>query len=390
MVTAAELRTHSRAFAHGFVLPLQLGRAVLRDAELRGPYLRLFAARSAFVVLACVVAAMAGEFDGDRPKSHEGGIVVRHDPGSDAGAVVRLDLPGLHIDVDPSRDAGRVELLGKDLPVDLRSTADAGAEGDAKEEEDHEASLPPAVQETLAPLRRGWTWLLAVLAFLSTAEAIAVFVSRRYDDWIAFYSSALLHIHPDDDAPKPRRLAFDLPWLWRKSKEKLRGYVLFAFGVPLLWLFSLLPTIGGVLSTVLGTAWGWYWLGVFTAGKSGHAWTLGEAARSPLPVRVFVDGANRHRLFAPARSYGRFWTRATSDIRSPSTTFERHPAAFLGLALSRALLALPGLYLLARPLIPVAAGRLCAEVDASGALWQPEPRSFRDTEECVRDTNELA
>jgi hypothetical protein len=66
---------------------------------------------------------------------------------------------------------------------------------------------------------------------------------------------------------------------------------------------------------------------------------------------------------APLRGYARIWAALTRSFHSPAAFFERAPAAFLGLALARALLSLPGFYFLAKPIIPVAAGRLCAEAD---------------------------
>jgi hypothetical protein len=60
-------------------------------------------------------------------------------------------------------------------------------------------------------------------------------------------------------------------------------------------------------------------------------------------------------------------------VNSAAATFERSPAAFLGLALARGVLALPGLYLLARPIVPVAAGRICAESDPGDRFAAPPP-----------------
>ncbi|HEY8078950.1 MAG TPA: hypothetical protein VIF62_32685, partial [Labilithrix sp.] len=53
----------------------------------------------------------------------------------------------------------------------------------------------------------------------------------------------------------------------------------------------------------------------------------------------------------------------TRGVNPAAQTFERTPLPFLGLALARIVLSLPALYLLARPIVPVAAGRLCAEAD---------------------------
>lgn len=146
----------------------------------------------------------------------------------------------------------------------------------------------------------------------------------------------------------------------------MRGYVVFAAGLPALLPLRLIPSVGGWLFTIAATLWGWYWLGVFSAAKSAHAWADEEQALSPVPIRTLNERLSSSAVFAPLRWYGRAWARITRSVNPAATTFERSPAAFLGLALARVILSLPGLYLLARPIVPVAAGRLCAEVDPAG------------------------
>ena len=97
-------------------------------------------------------------------------------------------------------------------------------------------------------------------------------------------------------------------------------------------------------------------------------------ARPPAPIRSLNERVSRHFVFAPLRWYGRLWARITHGVNPAATTFERSPKAFLGLALARVILALPGLYLLARPIVPVAAGRLCAEADAAERFSLPRIR----------------
>jgi cobalamin biosynthesis protein CobD/CbiB len=209
---------------------------------------------------------------------------------------------------------------------------------------------------------RSWGWLLALVTVLSATEGGVVFFSRRWDDWLSFHASRLAAIRPEDEAPKTPKLAFDLKWLYRKLKRRARGYVVFAAGLPALLPLRLVPTVGAWLFTIAATFWGWYWLGVFSAAKSAHAWADEEQALSPAPIRTLNERLSNHALFAPVRWYGRAWARITRSVNPASTTFERSPGAFLGLALARVILSLPGLYLLARPIVPVAAGRLCAEV----------------------------
>lgn len=214
-------------------------------------------------------------------------------------------------------------------------------------------------------MSRGWTWLLAFLAVLSAAEGVVVFLSRRWDDWLSFHASRLATVLPEDETPKTPKIAVDFRWLYRKLKRRIRGYVVFAAGIPAVLPLQLVPVVGHWLFVVAVTLWGWYWFGVFSAAKSAHAWADEESAPAPGPIRT-LRRYSSHRLLGPIRWYGRIWTRMTQSVNPAAATFERTPAAFLGLALARVVLSLPGLYLLARPMVPVAAGRLCAEADPAG------------------------
>jgi hypothetical protein len=190
-----------------------------------------------------------------------------------------------------------------------------------------------------------------------------VFFTRRYDDWIGFHAARLAGIKPEDESPKPARVAIDIKWLYKKLRRRVRGYVVFAAGLPALLPLKYFPTAGPYLFSLAVMIWGWYWLGVFSAAKSAHAWIDEGRVGSPAIIRGFNERVSSGSLRAPLRWYGKLWARLTRGLDPPATTFDRTPAPFLGLALARAILALPGLYLLARPIVPVAAGRLCAEAD---------------------------
>src|SRR4029079_12278364 len=107
------------------------------------------------------------------------------------------------------------------------------------------------------------------------------------------------------------------------------------------------------------------------AAKSAHAWADEATAPSPLPIRELVVRTSRTPLATPVHWYARLWARLTRGVNPAAATFERSPAAFLGLALARVFLSLPGLYLLARPIVPVAAGRLAAESDPEDRFSAP-------------------
>ena len=295
---------------------------------------------------------------------------------------MHVNVPGLHVDLDEDKDQASVTLLGQPVPV--TNVDEAATNPGPAPDRVAEPPVPPPPADEAKPepppslarrawsrVRTSWRWLLALFAFLSTAEGVVVFFSRRWDDWLSFHASRLVAIVPEDETPKTPKIAVDIRWLYRKMKRRFRGYVVFAAGLPALLPLRLVPTAGPYLFTIGATLWGWYWIGVFSAAKSAHAWADEERALSPAPIRTLNERVSPHFVFAPLRWYGRTWARITRSVNPAATTFERSPAAFLGLALARVVLALPGLYLLARPIVPVAAGRLCAEADPAERFSLP-------------------
>ena len=356
-------------FVHGFFLPFSLIAATLRDRQLRAPYLRVAALRGLLVVLAGVVAIAAGKISSDRgvKSTPSTGVIVHYSKDkSKRSAPVHVDMPGLHVNLDDDKDQASVSVLGRPVPVtkvDDDPPSPVTQPPTAEPPPKSDGPAPSLARRAWTRVRTSWRFLLALFAFLSAAEGVVVFFSRRWDDWLSFHASRLAAIVPEDDAPKTPALALDLRWLYRKMKRRLRGYVVFAAGLPALLPLRIVPTLGPYLFSIALTMWGWYWIGVFSAAKSAHAWADEDQALSPAPIRSLNERVSRHFVFAPLRWYGRTWARLTRGVNPAATTFERSPTAFLGLALARVVLSLPGLYLLARPIVPVAAGRLCAEVD---------------------------
>jgi hypothetical protein len=347
-------------FLHGFLLPFSLMMALLRHPTLGRPYVRLTLVRTLVVGLFAALAFLGSDRDPSVAESKRSSGPVIHfnkkigppAPASSANGV-HVHAPGIHIDLDGTKDEKKVVVLGQNVPV----VDDSEPKDAAKEQED--------THPILKLLSSSWSWILWVIGVVSAAEAVVVFFSRRYDDWLGFHASSLAHIKPEDETPKTPKLAFDFKWLVKKVKRKARGYVVFAAGVPLLALFQLVPSVGGVLFSIALTAWGWYWLGVFTAAKTDHAWVDEETAPSPTLIRELHVRSAGHAWLKPVNLYLRFWAWLTREMNSCASAFERNPTPFLGLALARAVLALPFLYLLFRPIIPIAAGRLCAESDPS-------------------------
>lgn len=358
-------------FLHGFLLPFSLIATTLRDRELRVPYLKVTAIRAA-VVIAIALAAFSGNKDKRRGHDFQVGTpkaaVVTDRHRKEKHTPVKVDIPGVHVDLDPNNHKDEIVVLGQKVPV-----VDENGAIDAQSQPVEAAPPPPPTMLGRAwmQVKDRWAWILGLVAFLSGAEAVVVFLSRRYDDWLSFHASRLARIRAEDDAPKERKIALDLPWLYRKLKRRIRGYVVFAAGVPAFLPLRLIPVAGTLAFSIALTLWAWYWLGVFTAAKSAHAWADEATAPSPRPIRMLNDRVSKGFFVFPLRLYGRAWAWITRSVNPAAATFERSPAAYLGLALARAILSLPFLYLFVRPLVPVAAGRLCAESDPGARFSEP-------------------
>jgi hypothetical protein len=340
-------------FVHGLMLPLSIFMATIRSRELRGPYLRLAAIRAVVLVAIGAMALASGCSEDD--KGH--GVTVNHDKAAtSADGPVDVDVPGFHMHLDESTNQGKMTVFGHEVPIEVSGPAATAA-----------PAPPPPPASRFARIRdgfrRGWKAIVAFVALLSIVEGIIVFFSRRWDDWLSFYISGLAGIRPEMAEPPVRRLALDLKWLRKKLRRRIRGYIIFVAGMPLMYLLRVVPVAGDWLFTIAVTLWAWYWGGVFTASKSAHAWADDGVAPLPIVLRKFNAPFAKGWWWWPVRIYGRLLAWRLRGVNAPAATFERSPAAFLGLALARGVFALPGLYLLARPIVPVAAGRICAECD---------------------------
>jgi hypothetical protein len=354
------------AFFHGFRLPFSLMLTTLRDSTLRGPYVRLVLVRTLIVA----VIAFLGLRHYSLPKRHERRLIVdTSSADGGAGPPIHVDIPGVHVDLDPQKGQQEVRVLGKQVPLEDVEDDAGDVHFGPKKRLGPKRDPGPAERVPEGPLEIAWAWVLTIVGVVTFVEAVVVALSRRWDDWLSFHVSRFAGIRPEDETPKPPKVALDLRWLARKLKRRIRGYVVFGAGLPLLALLHLIPSVGAYVFSAIITVWGWYWLGVFSAAKSAHAWADEAVAPSPYVIRTFNEGVSKTWLSAPFHWYGRLWAWLTRGINPAAMTFDRYPAAFLGLALARALLAFPVLYLFARPVVPVASGRLCAESDPEQRFW---------------------
>jgi hypothetical protein len=207
------------------------------------------------------------------------------------------------------------------------------------------------------------------------AQWVVIALSRDYHDVIARDASLLTGVKPEDEELEPH-VRLDVPWLRKKVRRRWRAALLFAVGVPAMVLLAapfFFLCISSAVFTVLSTAWGVWWLVVFTAAKSEHAWVPAAEARPPWFLRAWtwlttqVPGLR----WGVLQRYGAFWQRRTDEVLAPVSTVERHPWAFAGLALVRFVGSVPPLKFFVRPHIPVASAHLLAEEAAARATAVP-------------------
>jgi hypothetical protein len=215
----------------------------------------------------------------------------------------------------------------------------------------------------------------ALFTALQIAQWIVIALSRDFHDAIGRDLSLRSGVPPEDEPLTPR-IRLNLPWLRKKMQRRWRAFFVLSMGMPLLWAIRWMPVFGAAVFSVLLSVWGGWWFVVFTASKSARAWEV-PTPRPPWFLRGLDWLSERVPLLrsGPVRTYRDLWARSTAFIFAPSTTAERLPWAFSGLALTRGLAALPLAKCFLRPLLPVAAAHLLeAERAMLPASTGPAPR----------------
>lgn len=217
----------------------------------------------------------------------------------------------------------------------------------------------------------------AFIGFLKVIEWILIALTRQYGDALTVVASELIGVPPDDVLNEPR-VCLDVRWLWSKLKRRITGAVGFVVTTAPAILFLglvLSPLIvfvvrnrtddGAIVVAWFTNALGdlfitimlFGWIGVFTLGKTGHAWKNPSA-----PDLVFVRHASSlgaflmprlPRIAGIARLYERVIRRITGFMRSPAQCVGRAPWETVGLVMARVFFSIPGLYIIGRPIIPV-------------------------------------
>lgn len=221
------------------------------------------------------------------------------------------------------------------------------------------------------------TILVSLYTTMSIIEWIIVAFTREHHDALSWEVSSAVGVPPEERIENPR-VHLDVQWLVTKMKRRIQGGIILlvsavppavavtAIVMPL--ALSLAKALAGVKgsnpvinllanvpSNLFITAFGAYWLGVFTLGKTAHAWR-DEIVDDPFYLRRMDALADRFpRLFGWLHLYARVLRRALGLVRRPSWVVERAPWETAGLVLLRIVISLPAVYVLVRPLIPVTA-----------------------------------
>jgi len=218
--------------------------------------------------------------------------------------------------------------------------------------------------------------LLALLAALYGSLAIAqtgvLALSRDFHDALSRDLSLLVHVAPEDPPMRPK-IRLDVPWVRRKANRRAQFFLGFLPGTILITIVGWFVPPHRTLTTVLTAIWAAYWWMVMTAGQSARAWTPPETTPRPWYLRAWFAMTDRVFLFrwGPFRWWGKIWERFARRFYGPSERVEEQPYEFAGLALSRALLLVPVLKLLLRPIFSVAAAHLLVEHAATARLPVP-------------------
>lgn len=201
----------------------------------------------------------------------------------------------------------------------------------------------------------------SMYATLAVIEWIVIAFTHEFDAQAGRQASLRAGIEPEDDEMRPR-VRLDTRWIGKRIKRAIRGYRVYIIGIPAISVVLLIPLAGRPLYGLLLGLWSLYWLVVLTASKTAAAWTLEGVAPAPFYLRFWSFVTRRvhgFRWWLPL-AYGRTWRSQSEAIFSPCKAVEDAPYPLLGLALCRALLGLPGIYLFLRPFIPVAAAHIIA------------------------------
>ena len=212
--------------------------------------------------------------------------------------------------------------------------------------------------------------LAAIYASLATAQTVVLALSRDFHDVLSRELSLLVHVAPEDPPMRPK-VRLDLPWVRRKAKRRAWFFLGLMPGTALIYLVTRVVPFPDKVFSVLTAVWAAYWWMVMTAGQSARAWSPPETTPRPWYLRGWFTMTERVFFLRVFRWWGRIWERLARRFYGPSERVEEQPLEFAGLGLSRAVLLIPVLKLLFRPVFPVCAAHLLVEHAATARLPVP-------------------
>lgn len=202
-----------------------------------------------------------------------------------------------------------------------------------------------------------------LLLVLYGSQWFVLALSRQFTDRITREVSLLTALPPEDPERKPT-LGLEWPWIKKRIWRRIRAAMLYVFGLPVLFLFTLPLAIAfvkgaGLEKIVYGAltaAWAAYWAVVGLTMKTAYAWTEQPEMfqREPWYMRL-LQRPEKLWVFA---GYVRLFRKRSREIYPPALSFEKAPAPLLGLAAARAVTALPLISIFMRPLLPVAVAKI--------------------------------
>jgi hypothetical protein len=283
--------------------------------------------------------------------------VLAHDTPSGAGEA-RTARRHLERELDEvERDARKLERRGAAALTEGEKASLERARAALRIVARHERSLAGRLGAVLA--------LLAVIyASLGIAQAGILALSRDFHDALSRDISLLVHVAPEDPPMRPK-IRLDLPWVRRKASRRAQFFLGFLPGTLLIALVGRFVPPHKILTTVLTALWAAYWWMVMTAGQSARAWSPPETTPRPWYLRAWFWLSKRVFFF---RWWGNIWERFARRFYGPCERVEEQPFEFAGLSLSRALVLVPVLKLLLRPIFSVAAAHLLVEHASTARL----------------------
>jgi hypothetical protein len=212
--------------------------------------------------------------------------------------------------------------------------------------------------------------LTVIWASLATAQTVVLALSRDFHDVLSRELSLLVHVAPEDPPMRPK-VRLDLPWVRRKAKRRAWFVLGLLPGTVLIYLVTRFVPFQDKVFSVLMSLWAAYWWMVMTAAQSARAWSPPATTQRPWYLRAWFALTERVFLLRVFRWWGFVWERFARRFYGPSERVEEQPLEFAGLGFSRAVLLVPVLKLLFRPVFPVCAARLLVEHAATARLPVP-------------------